>query len=82
MKRIALVLLLVSPSFALAQALPNINSLRVGYNTRKTAAKPEGELKAQLDAIDKAIADATRLGQAGELRRQVARGSALLAGTA
>ncbi len=80
--RVALVLVFIAPSLAFAQALPNINSLRVGYNTRKTAAKPEGELKAQLDAIDKAIADATRLGQAGELRRQVARGSALLAGTA
>jgi predicted esterase len=77
-----LLVLLLLPSFALAQALPNINSLRVGYNTRKTAAKAEGELKAQLDAIDKAIADAARLGQAGEVRRQIARGSALLAGTA
>jgi len=77
-----LLLLLLAPSLAFAQALPNINSLRVGYNTRKTAAKAEGELKAQLDAIDKAIAEAIKLGQAGEVRRQIARGSALLAGTA
>ena len=81
MKRIAFVLLLLSPSFALAQALPNINSLRVSYNTRKTAAKAEGDLKVQLDAIDKAIAEANRLGQAGEVRRQIAKGFALLAGT-
>jgi predicted esterase len=80
--RFALIISLIAPTLAFSQALPNINSLRVGYNTRKTAAKAEGELKAQLDAIDKAIAEAMKLGQAGEVRRQIAKGSALLAGTA
>jgi predicted esterase len=61
-----------------AQALPNINSLSVGYNTLKTAAKAEGELKAQLDAVDKAIAEARRSGDAAEMRRQIAKGLALL----
>ena len=67
-----------SAGLAYAQALPNISSLSVRYNTRKTAAKPEGELKAQIDAVDKAIAEASRLGNTGEVRRQIAKGLALL----
>ena len=66
------------PSLAFAQALPNINSLSVRYNSQKTAAKAEGELKAQLDEVDKAIADARRAGNNGEMRRQFAKGMALL----
>lgn len=65
---------------ALAQALPNINSARVAYNTRKTTVKPEGELKAQIDQIDAAMATASRLGRAGDVRRLLAKGMALLAG--
>jgi predicted esterase len=67
------------PAGLYAQALPNINSLSVSYNSRKTAAKAEGELKAQLDDVDKAIAEARRSGNAGEVRRQIARGMTLLA---
>jgi predicted esterase len=44
----------------------------------KTAAKAEGELKAQLDDVDKAIADARRTGNLGEVRRQMAKGFTLL----
>ena len=76
-KTFAAILVLV-PSLALAQALPNISSLQVRYNAVKTAAKAEGELKAQLDDVDKAIADARRSGNAGEMRRQLARGLTLL----
>jgi predicted esterase len=61
-----------------AQALPNINSLSVRYNSLKTAAKPEGELKAQIDEVDKAIADARRTGNMGEVRRQIAKGLTVL----
>jgi predicted esterase len=61
-----------------AQALPNINSLSVRYNAQKTAAKAEGELKAALDDIDKAIAEARRAGNTGEMRRQIAKGFVLL----
>src|SRR5262245_65613438 len=61
-----------------AQALPNINSLSVRYNALKTAAKAEGELKAQLDEVDKAIAEARRTGNAAEMRRQITKGFALL----
>jgi predicted esterase len=63
---------------AYAQALPSISSLQVSYNARKTAAKAEGELKAQLDEVDKALADARRSGNTGEVRRQIAKGFVLL----
>lgn len=65
---------------AVAQALPNLSSVRVGYNTRKETVKPQGELKAQIDQIDKEIQAASRLGQFGEVRRLYAKGTALLAG--
>jgi predicted esterase len=66
------------PVLAGAQALPNINSLQVRYNGVKNAAKAQGELKAQLDEVDKAIAEARRGGNAGEIRRQLAKGFMLL----
>ena len=69
---------LLIPTLGFAQALPNLNTLSVRYNSQKTSAKPEGELKAQLDDVDKAIAEARRLGNTGELRRQFAKGMALL----
>lgn len=75
-----LVCCLAVPVVAAAQALPNVNLTRVLYNTRKATVKPVGELKAQVDAVDAAIAEATTLGQTGEVRRQVARGLALLDG--
>lgn len=77
MKKLAALLLLI-PSFAAAQALPNITSLGVRYNTQKTAARAEGELKTQLDEIDKAIAEARRTGNIAEMRRNYAHGFALL----
>ncbi len=80
MKTLLLVLILV-PSLAAAQALPNISSLSVRYNTRKATVKPEGELKAQIDAVDKEIAAANRLGRTGEVRRQIAKGMTLLDGS-
>ena len=71
-------LLPVARGLAFAQALPNISSLQVRYNALKTAAKAEGELKAQLDDVDKAIAEARRSGNTGEMRRQIAKGFTLL----
>ncbi|MGH9176449.1 MAG: alpha/beta hydrolase-fold protein, partial [Vicinamibacterales bacterium] len=67
---------------AWAQALPNLNSMRVRYNTLKGTTKPEGELKSQIDQIDKELADAMRLGRTGEVRRLFAKGVALLNGRA
>ena len=76
--RALVIVLLLMPSIALAQALPNINSLSVRYNSQKTAAKPDGELKAQLDEVDKAVAEARRAGNTAEVRRQFAKGMTLL----
>ncbi len=58
------------PSPSEAQALPGLSSLRVACNTRKATSNPKGELKAQLDAVDKAIVAATRAGDVGEARRK------------
>jgi len=69
------------PVLAGAQALPNLSGVRVAYNTRKATTNPQGELKAQIDEVDKEITAATRAGNLGEARRQLARGLALLAGT-
>ena len=66
------------PSLAPAQALTSLSSVRVGYVTRKNTVKPQGELKAQIDALDAQIAEASRLGKNGELRRLFAKGIALL----
>jgi len=73
-------LTLMLPAGAFAQALPNINLLRVRYNSAKTAAKPDGDLKTQIDQVDKELADATRTGRTGEQRRLFAKGLALLSG--
>ena len=69
------------PATAMGQALTSLSSVRVGYTTRKNTVKPQGELKAQIDALDAQIAEATRLGKSGELRRLFAKGIALLNGT-
>ena len=69
------------PGSVRAQALTSLSSVRVGYTTRKNTVKPQGELKAQIDALDAQIAEATRLGKTGELRRLFAKGIALLNGT-
>lgn len=71
---------LLLPMLAQAQALTSLSSLRVRYNSQKVSIAPQGELKLALDAVDAAIAEATRLGLSGELRRQFAKGSTLLAG--
>lgn len=79
------VLVLVSvcalvPATALSQALTSLASVRVGYTTRKNTVKPQGELKAQIDALEAQIAEAVKFGRNGEVRRLYAKGSSLLAG--
>jgi len=54
MRRTFIAAFLLVPAIAFGQALPNINSATVRYNSQKTAAKAEGELKAGLDEVDKA----------------------------
>ena len=63
---------------AQAQALTNLTSLRVAYNTRKATVQPQGELKAKIDQLDKEIAEATRFGRSAEMRRLFAKGNILL----
>jgi hypothetical protein len=73
-------LIFLVPALAGAQALTSLQSLRVGYNSRKATVRPEGELKVQIDAVDRELAEATRVGKTGEIRRLLAKGTALLAG--
>lgn len=70
------------PTLAQSQALTSMASLRVRYNSLKVRTEPMGELKAQLDTLDAELVEATRLGQAGELRRLLAKGNVLLNGQA
>ena len=76
------VLCALVPGAAFPQALTSLASVRVGYTTRKNTVKPQGELKAQIDAIDAQIAEVNRLGRTGELRRLYAKGLSLLNGRA
>jgi predicted esterase len=81
MRRIILIavsLLACWPAGLHAQALPSLSSLQVRYNSLRAAAKPEGEMKAQLDEVDKALGEARRSGNASEVRRQLAKGFAIL----
>jgi poly(3-hydroxybutyrate) depolymerase len=73
-------LCIVLPATAMSQALTSLASVRVGYVTRKNTVKPQGDLKAQIDALDAQIAEASRLGRNGELRRLYAKGITLLSG--
>jgi poly(3-hydroxybutyrate) depolymerase len=83
-RRILLTLSLCAlvPAAGWPQALTSLASVRVAYATRKNTVKPQGELKAQIDALDAALAEAARLGRNGELRRLYAKGLTLLAGRA
>jgi poly(3-hydroxybutyrate) depolymerase len=68
------------PLEARAQALTSLSSLRVGYNTRKASTTLDGPLKAQIDEVDRQLAEATRLGKTGEVRRLIAKGQSILSG--
>jgi dienelactone hydrolase len=70
--------LLVTPAYS--QSLPNLASTRLNYTVTKRTKNPQGELKEKIDAIDKDLAEATRLGKNGEVRRLLAKGLTLLAG--
>ncbi len=72
--------LFATATIALAQARGTINGLRAVYITVKARAKPEGELKRQIEALDAELARAFELGRSGEIRRLYAKGTALLAG--
>jgi predicted esterase len=72
--------LALAPVTSGAQALPNLNSLRVRYNTTKNTTKVDGELKTLIEALERDIAEATKTGRTGDVRRGYAKGLALLAG--
>jgi predicted esterase len=55
--------------------------VRLGYTVRKRTTKMDAELKAKIDANDKALEEATRLGSVGEQRRLIAKGLVLLGGS-
>jgi len=63
-----------------AQARQPLALTRVIYNTRKATVKPQGELKEKIDALDREITEAARMGKSGEMRRLMAKGLALLSG--
>lgn len=63
-----------------AQAPPNLSVTLVRYNSLKNTAKLDAAAQAQVDAIDRDLAEALRLGRSGEARRLLARGTALLNG--
>src|SRR5262245_11355819 len=65
---------------AQAQARDTVANLRTRYNTAKTNAKAEGDLKKKFDSIDADLARAARLGRTGELRRLYTQGITLAAG--
>jgi predicted esterase len=65
---------------AAGQALPSLAAAQGAYNRLKDTAKPAGELKRELDDVDRALAAAIRLGRAGEARRLLAKGTALASG--
>ncbi|HEY6306385.1 MAG TPA: PHB depolymerase family esterase [Candidatus Angelobacter sp.] len=73
-------LLALFPTLALAQSLPNLALTRLNYTVTKRRVNPQGELKQKIDAVDKDLADAARLGKTAEVRRLLAKGLTLLAG--
>jgi len=62
---------------ARAQARDTIAIMRTRYNTFKTQANAQGDLKAKLDKLDQDILRAAQLGRTGELRRLYTQGMAL-----
>lgn len=67
---------------ALAQSLPNLSLARLGYTVRKRTTNVSGDLKEKIDANDKALNEATRIGNVGEVRRLLSKGMTLLSGNA
>jgi len=72
--------LLFGTSFLVGQARDTVAMMRTRYNTARNSARPQGELKQKLDAIDQQLAQAIRLGKTGEARRLYAQGTALASG--
>jgi len=87
MKRFATLAIAVPLALSLAvpafpQSLPNLALANLNYTVRKRTVNPQGELKEKIDQNDREMAEARRLGRMGDVRRLLAKGQALLAGTA
>src|SRR5262245_34279429 len=78
-KFIGLALLAVA-SVASAQAAPNTTLALIGYNALKNRIRPTGELGAQIASLDTLIREASRTGQTAQVRRWIAKGTALMNG--
>jgi len=79
---IALSLAMAVAAPALPQSLPNLALANLNYTVRKRTVNPQGELKEKIDQNDREMAEARRVGRMGDVRRLLAKGQALLAGTA
>jgi predicted esterase len=77
---IAIAFLASLSTLTFSQSLPNLALTRLNYTVTKRRVNPQGELKQKIDAVDKDLAEATRLGRTAEVRRQIAKGLSLLAG--
>jgi hypothetical protein len=75
-----IVLLGLTPTPAVSQSLPNLPLTRLAYTVRKRVVNPTGDLKTKIDAIDAQLAEATKDGRTGEIRRLLAKGMTLMAG--
>ncbi|MFN8061742.1 MAG: prolyl oligopeptidase family serine peptidase [Vicinamibacterales bacterium] len=65
---------------ASAQAQQSLAAIRARYETAKVAARPAEAVRPQIEALDRQLKDAVRLGRTGEARRLLAKGLTLLAG--
>jgi predicted esterase len=77
---VAVIFLASFSTLTFSQSLPNLALTRLNYTVTKRRVNPQGELKQKIDAVDKDLAEATKLGRTAEVRRQIARGLTLLAG--
>ncbi len=64
------------------QAPSSLAAAQRNYSRAKASATPEGDLRRELDEIDKAVAEAIRLGRTDEAFRLLAKGTALAGGWA
>jgi predicted esterase len=78
--RLYLALLVVASSIVSAQAAPNTTLALIGYNALKNRINPQGELGAQIASLDTLIRQASRNGQTAQVRRWIAKGTALMNG--
>lgn len=65
---------------AFPQSLPNLPLVRLRYTVLKRTTNAQGDLKAKIDANDRELAEATKAGNIGEVRRLIAKGMVLLGG--